>query len=321
VTTSRWLITGGAGYIGAHVVRAVLESGREAVVVDDLSTGVRERVPAGAPLITGSVVNTSFLSDVLRTIRPTGVLHLAGKKSPTQSMVNPVLYGRENVGGVISLAEAALAAGVQRVVFSSSCSVYGAPDAEIVGEEEPLLPQSPYGESKLYGERLLTAAARARGSGHINLRYFNVAGTAEPALRDTGAYNLIPLSVQALRSGRAPVFGADYPTPDGTCVRDYVHVADLAAAHVRAAEALETTSTIATYNVGRGRGDSVLQVLDALRRASGIDFTPEICERRAGDPAYIVGRTTVIEAELGWTAEHDLDDMVNSAWRATNRNG
>ncbi|NAZ86418.1 UDP-glucose 4-epimerase GalE [Kineococcus indalonis] len=320
MTGTRWLITGGAGYVGAHVVRAVLASGREAVVVDDLSTGARDRVPAGVAFLDGSVTDASFLTGVLQAVRPDGVVHLAAKKSPTESVSDPLRYARENVGGVTALATAALAAGVERIVFSSSCSVYGTPDVELVREDAPLLPQSPYGDSKLYGERLLAAAARAHGTGLVSLRYFNVAGTAEPALADTGAHNLVPLALRALRSGTSPVvFGDDYPTPDGTCVRDYVHVEDLAEAHVRAAAALELDLSTATYNVGRGEGSSVLEVLDALRRASGRDVAHEVRERRPGDPARVVGSTERIEAELGWRARRDLDEMVSSAWRAAER--
>jgi UDP-glucose 4-epimerase len=311
------LITGGAGYIGAHVVRAMRASGRDVVVVDDLSTGSRSRLPGDVPLLVGSVTDTSFLTGVLQAVRPAGVVHLAAKKSPTESVADPLLYAQQNVGGVIALTAAAEAADVPRIVFSSSCSVYGTPDVAVVDEDAPLLPQSPYGESKLYGERLLAAAARAHGRGLISLRYFNVVGTADAALADTGAYNLVPLALRALRSGTSPVvFGDDYPTPDGTCVRDYVHVEDLADAHVRAAEVLEDERRVTTYNVGRGEGSSVLQVLDALRRASGSDVAHEVRERRPGDPARIVGATARIEAELGWRARHDLDEMVGSAWRA-----
>jgi UDP-glucose 4-epimerase len=318
MTTSPWLITGGAGYIGAHVVRAMRSSGRDVVVLDDLSTGSRARLPAGVPLLTGSVTDAAFLTGVLQAVRPAGIIHLAAKKSPTESVTDPLLYAHENVGGVIALATAAKSVDVPRIVFSSSCSVYGTPDVDVVEEDAPLLPESPYGESKLYGERLLAAAARTQGTGLVSLRYFNVAGTADPSLADTGAYNLIPLALNAIRAGTSPVvFGNDYPTPDGSCVRDYVHVQDLAEAHVLAAEALATETRIATYNVGRGEGNSVIQVLDALRRASGSKLEHEVRERRPGDPARIVGATGRIEAELRWRGTRGLDEMVESAWRAT----
>jgi UDP-glucose 4-epimerase len=313
----RWLVTGGAGFIGAHVVHSLLRSGREAVVVDDLSTGYRSRVPSGVELVPMSVLDTAALTDVLRRTRPAGVIHVAGKKSPTESMADPLLYARENAGGVASVLEALTASGGNRVVFSSSCSVYGTPDAPMVDEEASTVPVSPYGESKLYGERLLTASAAAYGLGVISLRYFNVVGAGAPELRDTGAYNLFPLVFEAMRQGTRPrVFGTDYSTPDGTCVRDYVDVRDLADAHVRAAEALESEPRVATYNVGRGEGSSVLDVLSAMEAVTGRRIDYAVADRRAGDPARIVGRVDRIARELGWTAKRDLHDMVSSAWAA-----
>ena len=290
----------------------------EVVVLDDLSTGLASRVPTGVELIEGSVTDSAQLQQTLRRIAPVGVVHLAAKKSPAESVANPLLYGRENVGGMLSLLEAVRATGGGRIVFSSSAAVYGTCDADQVDEEAAKTPESPYGASKLYGEQLLTAAAAAHGLGAINLRYFNVVGAAEPSLADTGCENLVPLVLRALRLGAAPkVYGADYPTPDGTCVRDYVDVEDIAEAHVRAADALAQDPTlIATYNVGRGQGSSVLEVLDALRAASGRSFDHVVAPRRPGDPARVVGRVTRIAAELGWSAQRDLSDMVKSAWLA-----
>ena len=267
--SSRWIVTGGAGYIGAHIVRALLASGREVVVIDDLSTGVASRLPDGVELVGGSVTDSAFLTRSMQRIEPTGIIHVAGKKSPTDSVADPLFYARENVGGVISLLEAVRRTGTSRVVFSSSCSVYGTPATDRVAEDAPKTPESPYGESKLYGERLLSAAAAAYEMGVISLRYFNVVGAAEPALADTGRHNLIPQVFEAIRHGRAVrVFGGDYPTTDGTCVRDYVDVEDVADAHVRAAAALEQQRRVAAYNVGGGTGSSVLQVLDAVRLVS-----------------------------------------------------
>jgi UDP-glucose 4-epimerase len=317
VKNGRWLVTGGAGYIGAHVVRALLAAGREAVVVDDLSTGLASRLPADVELRRMSVLDTAALTEVLEQTGPTGVIHLAAKKSPTESMQHPLLYARENAGGVVSLIEALRSTGGTRVVFSSSCSVYGTPAVELVDEDAPTVPESPYGESKLYGERVLTASAAAYGLGVVNLRYFNVVGAGAPELRDTGVYNLVPLVFEALRTGERPrVFGADYPTPDGTCVRDYVDVEDLADAHVRAAAALESERRVATYNVGRGEGSSVLEVLDAVRTVTGLQVSYDAVDRRPGDPARVVGRVDRIARELAWTAKRDLTDMVGSAWTA-----
>ncbi|MGY1670985.1 UDP-glucose 4-epimerase GalE [Geodermatophilus sp. SYSU D00710] len=313
----RWVVTGGAGYIGAHVVQALLDSGRDAFVVDDLSSGLAGRVPTTVDFEPMSILDTAALTSLLERVRPSGVLHLAAKKSPTESMADPLLYARENVGGVVSLVEALRATEGTRVVFSSSCSVYGTPDLDLVGEDAPTVPESPYGESKLYGERVLDASAAAYGLGVVNLRYFNVVGAAAPELRDTGAYNLVPLVFRALAHGERPrVFGGDYPTQDGTCVRDYVDVRDLADAHVRAAEVLEGGPRTATFNVGRGEGSSVLEVLDVIRAVTGRPLKHDVVDRRPGDPARIVGRVDRIAHELGWTARYDLADMVGSAWAA-----
>ena len=311
------MVTGGAGYIGAHVVRALLASGREVFVIDDLSTGVASRLPDEVEQLAGSVTDSELLASSMRRIEPTGIIHLAGKKSPTDSVADPLLYARENVGGVISLLEAVRRTGATRVVFSSSCSVYGTPMTDRVAEDAPKTPESPYGDSKLYCERLLSAEAAACGLGMISLRYFNVVGAAEPALADTGHRNLIPQVFEAIRHGRPPrVFGDDYPTADGTCVRDYVDVEDVADAHVRAAVALEQQRRVAAYNVGVGTGSSVLQVLDAIRLVSGHSFEAEILPRRPGDPARIVGQVDLIANELGWSTSRGLTDMVRSAWQA-----
>lgn len=313
----RWMVTGGAGYVGSHVVRALRSSGRQVVVVDDLSTGVASRLPPEVELLHGSVTDANFLTECLQFASPAGVLHVAAKKSPTESVSDPLLYARENVGGVVALLQAVCATRGSRLVFSSSCSVYGTPGSELVDEDAPKVPDSPYGESKLYGEQLLAAAARAYQLGVISLRYFNVVGAAEPDLADTGAYNLVPLAFQALRAGAdLGVFGGDYPTADGTCVRDYVDVEDVADAHVRAVEALERRSVLAVYNVGRGEGSSVLEVLDAIRGVTGATLGYEMLPRRPGDPARVVGAVGRIATDLGWRARRDLVDMVTSAWRA-----
>lgn len=313
-----WLVTGGAGYVGAHVVRALVASGRRVVVVDDFSTGFAARLPAGVPLLRGSVADTAFLIDALRAVEADGVMHLAAKKSPHESIDDPLMYARENVGGVISLLEAVRSAtAITRIVFASSCAVYGSLDSGSVDEDAPKVPVSPYGESKVYGEQLLAAAARAYGLGVISLRYFNVVGAATQALADTSTNNLVPQVLAALRAGAAPeVYGVDYPTPDGTCIRDYVDVEDVADAHLRAADLLESRRVSTAYNVGRGQGSSVLEVLDAVRAITGYDVDHRAVARRGGDPARMVGRVDRIARGLGWSARRTLPDMVTAAWAA-----
>ena len=311
-----WLLTGGAGYIGAHVALALREAGREVVVLDDLSTGEPGRLPADVPLVEASVRDEPAVRAALSEHRVTGVVHLAAKKAVGESVADPLLYYRENVSGFETLLRAMRDSGVDRMVFSSSAAVYGMPDVDVLTEDSPTSPINPYGETKLVCEWLLRDAARAHGLRWTSLRYFNVAGAGDDRLADTGANNLIPLVFRALDHGRPPqVFGADYPTPDGSCVRDYIHVADLADAHVAAADWLDGGSAAGVYNVGRGEGSSVLEVLAVVREVTGIDVEPQIVDRRPGDPARLVASAAAIERDLGWVAQRDLRDMVDSAWR------
>ncbi|MBO9626631.1 MAG: UDP-glucose 4-epimerase, partial [Microbacterium sp.] len=243
-----WLVTGGAGYIGAHVVRALHAAGLGAVVLDDLSTGRAEFVPADVPLVEGSVLDGPVVAGALVGHAVTGVIHLAGYKYAGVSIQRPVHTYEQNVTGTVVLLREMAAAGIRDIVFSSSAAVYGTPTTELVTEATPVAPESPYGRSKLVGEWLVEDEARARGLRGVSLRYFNVVGSGDPAVWDTSPHNLFPLVLEDLAKGRIPrINGADYPTPDGTCVRDYVHVADVAAAHVAAALAL-------------GRGDALLPV-------------------------------------------------------------
>lgn len=313
-----WLVTGGAGYIGAHVVRAMTAGGESVVVYDDLSTGSAERVPAGVPLVVGSVLDASLLERTIRDHAVTGVVHIAAKKQVGESVERPLHYYRENVTGLQTLLETMAATGVDRLVFSSSAAVYGMPDVDLVTEDTPCAPMSPYGETKLIGEWLISAAARAHGLRAAALRYFNVAGAAAPELADTGVFNLIPMVFERLEAGESPrIFGADYATPDGTCVRDYIHVQDIASAHlaaaVRLAKAPEGTSLV--LNIGRGEGSSVREMVDHILKTTGKEnITPEVAPRRPGDPARVVASADRIRAELGWTARLGLDDMIESAW-------
>ncbi|MER5478035.1 UDP-glucose 4-epimerase GalE [Streptomyces sp. NPDC002734] len=313
-----WLVTGGAGYIGAHVVRAMTEGGEDVVVFDDLSTGFAERVPAGVPLVTGSVLDGPLLERTMREHRVTGVVHIAAKKQVAESVERPLHYYRENVTGLQTLLEAMTATGVDSIVFSSSAAVYGMPDVDLVTEDTPCAPINPYGATKLTGEWLIAAASRAYGIRSAAMRYFNVAGAAAPELADVGTSNIVPMVFGRVEAGQAPVvFGDDYATPDGTCVRDYIHVLDIASAHLAAARRLAGAEegTALVLNIGRGEGSSVREMIDHILKVTGNEhLTPEVGPRRPGDPASVIASAERIAAELGWSARHDLDDMIRSAW-------
>ncbi len=313
-----WLVTGGAGYIGSHVVRAFLDAGIRPVVIDDLSSGHPEFVPQGVPFVTGSILDTDLVADTLRAQGVTGVMHIAGFKYAGVSVQQPLHTYRQNVTGTVSVLQAMADAGVASIVFSSSAAVYGTPNVDVVTEETPTAPESPYGESKLIGEWLLRDQAAASGLRHTSLRYFNVVGSGSADLYDTSPHNLFPLVFEALLSGRTPrMNGDDYPTRDGTCVRDYIHVADLATSHVAAARALESGQDLRrVYNLGSGDGVSVAEIMAAVAGVTGIGFEPTVGPRRAGDPAQIVASGALAAADLDWRMRHTLEEMVASAWRA-----
>jgi UDP-glucose 4-epimerase len=316
-----WLVTGGAGYIGSHIVRALEAVGIRAVVLDDLSSGHREFVGPDTPFVDGSILDTDLVTQVLKDHEVVGVVHLAGYKYAGKSVERPLHTYTQNVTGTVTLLEAMAAVGVNNIVFSSSAATFGTPEVDLVTEETATNPESPYGESKLIGEWLLRDVAVATGLRHTSLRYFNVVGSGSASLYDSSPHNLFPLVFDALIEGRTPrINGADYPTPDGTCVRDYLHVQDLAEAHVVAARRLAAGDALEpVYNLGSGDGSSVRQIMDAMREVTGIDFTPEVAPRRAGDPARIVATGALAARDLDWTMRHSLHDMVESAWNARQR--
>jgi UDP-glucose 4-epimerase len=312
-----WLITGGAGYIGAHVARAMTGAGERVLVLDDLSAGVPARLPADVPLVRGSALDGGLLRRVLAEYAVTGVVHLAARKQVAESVAQPTRYYQENVGGLATLLEAVAEAGIERFLFSSSAAVYGNPAVELITEETPCAPVNPYGETKLAGEWLVRAAGQAHGISTVCLRYFNVAGAAAPELADTGVFNIVPMVFDRLTRDEAPrIFGDDYPTPDGTCVRDYIHVSDLAEAHLAAARRLSEGGQHGdlTVNIGRGEGVSVRELVTVIGEVTG-DRRPAVVEpRRPGDAPVSVASASRAAETLGWSARRGVREMIESAW-------
>ena len=312
-----WLVTGGAGYIGAHVVRVLMASGRTVVVLDDFSSGLERKVPEGVPVVRASVADREAVTAAFIEHRVDGVIHLAAKKAAGESVGIPLHYYRENVAGMLALLEAMSDASVRRFVYSSSAAVYGSPLTNPINEDAPLVPESPYGETKVVGEWMTRDEGVANGLSWVALRYFNVAGAAHDDLGDNSVNNLVPMVFRALAHGEQPrIFGDDYPTPDGTCIRDYIHVADLADAHVAAAAHCEASMSALALNVGRGVGSSVREVMEMVSEVIGTDVDALTVGRRAGDPPASTAATELIAETLGWSAKRDLRDMVSSAWSA-----
>ncbi|PWI14074.1 UDP-glucose 4-epimerase GalE [Streptomyces sp. Act143] len=310
-----WLITGGAGYIGAHVARTMVEAGERVLALDDLSAGVPARLPADVPLVRGSSLDAELLKRVLAEHAVTGVVHLAARKQVAESVAQPTRYYQENVGGLATLLEAVAEAGVGRFVFSSSAAVYGNPDVALITEDTPCAPVNPYGETKLAGEWLVRAAGQAHGISTVCLRYFNVAGAAAPELADTGVFNIVPMVFDRLTREDAPrIFGDDYPTPDGTCIRDYIHVADLAEAHLAAARRVGERDGDLTVNIGRGEGVSVREMVTVIGEVTGDRREPVVEARRPGDAPVSVASAGLAARELGWTARRGVREMIESAW-------
>ncbi|MFZ9627789.1 MAG: UDP-glucose 4-epimerase GalE [Ilumatobacteraceae bacterium] len=313
------LVTGGAGYIGSHTVRALRRDGRDVVVLDSLELGHRAAV-LDAPLVVGDIADHDLVTTVCRDYGVTGVVHFAAYKSVGESMHSPGKYWNNNVGKSAALFDSLAMCGVSAVVFSSSCSVYGTPDTVPVAEDAAIRPESVYAESKAIVERILAWYSRTNHLRSVSLRYFNAAGASDDALIGedwTHSINLVPVVMKAALGRRGPVevFGTDYPTADGTCVRDYIHVDDLAAAHLAALDYLSGGGATAAVNVGTGIGSSVLEVIRATERIAGVDVPHTLGPRRAGDPIATYARPDHAAQLLGWRATRSLDDIITSAWR------
>lgn len=314
-----WLVTGGAGYIGSHIVESFIQAGMTPVVLDDFSTGHREFLPSDIEILEGSLLDQDFVAKSVGA-RFEGVIHLAGYKYAGESVKRPLHTYKQNVLATVNLLSAMQNNDINAVVFSSSAAVYGTPKVDRVTEETEVKPESPYGESKLIGEWLVRNQSNSSALKSTSLRYFNVVGSGSPQIVDLSPYNLFPLMFKALNNGDIPhINGDDFPTHDGTCVRDYVHVADVAAAHVSAAKQLSKGLELSpVYNLGAGTGTSVAQIMQAASEVTGIKFAPEVRSRRQGDPARIVADGTKASNELGWKNSYSIDEMLDSAWSAWN---
>jgi UDP-glucose-4-epimerase GalE len=311
------LVTGGAGYIGSHTVALLTQQQRDVVVLDSLELGTKSRIGT-VPFFQGNISDERLIEKICKKHDITEVIHFAAYKAVGESMEQPLRYYNNNVGGAINLVRALLANGVERMVFSSSAAVYGNPASVPVTEDSPLLPESVYAETKAVMERFL-ASCDAIGMRSVSLRYFNAAGaSADSSIGEdwTMSQNLVPLVMKAILgfSGPLNVFGNDYPTPDGTCIRDYIHVEDLADAHIKALDYLEQGGASLACNVGTGRGTSVLEVINIAEQVSGRKVPHVVTSRRAGDPTSVYADPTLVRALLGWKANRDLRDIITSAW-------
>ena len=315
-----WLITGGAGYIGSHVVAAAQAAGRRVVIIDDLSTGFADRVPSDVTFVQADIADQNAVRAIVREHSITGVVHLAAKKQVGESVAQPLMYWEWNVSKMISFLDVLVSENIRNFVYSSSAAVYGNPadGTTALTELTDCKPLSPYGATKLAGEVLIESLTAIDKLSAVSLRYFNVAGTADKSLADRLALNLIPIALTLLNENKSvTVFGSDYPTEDGTCIRDYVHVADLAEAHVAAMAHLESvTGGHTRLNIGTGTGASVLDIVHGIERCANRKVSWSDTGRRAGDPVAVVASIEQAKSVLGWQSTRSLDDIIQSAWDA-----
>ena len=316
----RVLVTGGAGYIGSQMVRQLVANQIDVVVVDSLENGHRAAIPSHVPLMVGNIGDEKFLSKIFAHYSFDAVMHFAGYIEMKESVENPAKYFRNNTAYTNLLLDAMVKAGVKRFVFSSSAGVYGNPNQMPVSEDHPTIPTNPYGESKLMVEKMLAWFDASFGMRSISLRYFNASGATldgQSGEDHPTESHIIPLALRAALAGEPfQIFGDDYPTRDGTCIRDYVHVIDLCDAHLLALSALMNGHATTAYNVGIGRGYSNREIVDATRKISGIDFQVQVAPRRSGDASESVADSTRLRREFGWTPRYsDLEMIVSSAWK------
>jgi len=312
---ARVLITGGAGYIGAHIAHDLADAGFEIRILDDFSNGLEKRVTRFKDIHRANILDREAVVNAVNGVD--SVIHLAAKKAVGESVDNPLKYYENNVAGTLNLLAAMSINGIKKIVFSSTAAVYAPSEKDAISEDDPTVPLSPYGATKLLSEELIATVGKAEGWSAISLRYFNVVGSGSPELGDNSKDNLVPKVFQALESGSSPeIYGDDYPTPDGTCIRDYIHVSDLSSSHIAALEAVDKPQIAEIYNVGSGVGYSVREVIDQIEATIGRSTGAKVVSRRAGDSPKLISNIAHISRDLGWRPKLTLKDMVDSAWKS-----
>ena len=313
------LVVGGAGYIGAHVAYLLQESGYGVRIYDDFSNGLKSRIEGKfSDVVIGDVLDRQALISACEGID--AAIHLAAKKAVGESVDNPLKYYENNVGGTLNLLAAMSLKGVKKIVFSSTAAVYAPSEKLSITESDSTEPLSPYGQTKLLSEKLISAVAKAENLSSISLRYFNVVGALRDEFADNSKDNLVPKVFAALKAGKNPeIYGSDYPTKDGSCIRDYIHISDLANAHLVALEKVFTTEVDEVYNVGSGSGYSVTEMINQIAESIGKPITPTLSPRRPGDTAQLIASIAKIERDLGWKPERSLKEMIDSAWQAESK--
>ena len=313
---SKVLVIGGAGYIGAHICQSLVDHGYSVRIFDDFSNGLYRRIDGKfTDLVEASVLDRSALISAMDGID--SVIHLAAKKAVEESVSNPLKYYEHNVGGTLNILAAMAAKKVNKIVFSSTAAVYAPSEKSAIDETDLLAPLSPYGATKVMAEELIKSVGVAEGFSTISLRYFNVVGSTKVEFADNSKDNLVPKVFAAIKRGESPeIYGSDYPTKDGTCIRDYIHVADLADSHLSALKRVESAIVHEAYNVGSGRGFSVKEMIDQISVSMKRELTPKICPRRSGDIPQLIASISKIERELGWKPKRSLEEMIDSAWQA-----